>query len=81
MAALKVIFPANADGGYRLTIVTTRHPAGSATLSVCLDPANIAANGRFWDCLYQAVEVLGSFDRFGLILADAACGSGPDVQE
>jgi hypothetical protein len=67
--------------GYRLTIVATGHPAGSEILSVCLDPAHIAANGRFWDCFYQAVEVLGSFDRLGLILADAACGSGPDVQE
>jgi hypothetical protein len=46
-----------------------------------LEPAHIAANCRFWDCLYQAVEVLGSFDRVGLILADGACGSGPDVQE
>lgn len=67
--------------GYRLTIASTRHSAGSEILSVCFDPANIAANGRFWDCLYQAAEVLGSFDRLGLILADAACGSGPDVQE
>jgi hypothetical protein len=67
--------------GYRLTIASTRHPAGSEILSVCFDPANVAANGRFWDCLYQAAEVLGSLDRVGLILADAACGSGPDVQE
>jgi len=67
--------------GYRLTIASTRHPAGSEILSVCFDPANVAANGRFWDCLYQATEVLGSLDRIGLILADAACGSGPDVQE
>jgi Transposase DDE domain len=67
--------------GYRLTVASTRHPAGSEILSVCFDPANVAANGRFWDCLYQAAEVLGSLDRVGLILADAACGSGPDVQE
>jgi len=67
--------------GYRLTIASTRHPAGSEILSVCFDPANVAANGRFWDCLYQATEVLGSLDRIGLILADAACGSGPDVPE
>jgi len=67
--------------GYRLSIASTRHSAGSEILSVCFDPANIPAHGRFWDCLYQAAEVLGSWDRLGLILADAACGSGPDVQE
>jgi len=27
----------------------------------------------------QAAEVLGSLDRPGLILGDAACGSGPDI--
>jgi hypothetical protein len=43
--------------GYRLTIAATRHSAGSEILSVCFDPANIAANGRFRDCLYQAAEV------------------------
>jgi hypothetical protein len=66
--------------GYRLTVATTRHPAGSEILALFFDPANVSANGRFWDCLYQAAEVLGSIDRLGLILADAASGSGPDVQ-
>jgi len=66
--------------GYRLTIATTRHSAGSEILSLFFDPANVAANGRFWDCLYQAAEVLGSLDRVGLIIADAASGSGPDVE-
>ena len=55
--------------GYRLTIASTRHPAGPEILSLFLDPANIASAGRFWDCLYQAAEVLGSLDRLGLILA------------
>jgi len=66
--------------GYRLTVATTRHPAGSEILALFFDPANVAANGRFWDCLYQAAEVLGSIDRLGLLLADAAAGSGPDVE-
>lgn len=66
--------------GYRLSLASTRHPAGSEILALFLDPANVAANGRFWDCLYQAAEVLGSLDRLGLILADAACGAGAEIE-
>ena len=32
--------------GYRLSIASTRHSAGSEILSVCFDPANIPANGN-----------------------------------
>jgi hypothetical protein len=64
---------------YRLSLASTRHPAGSEILALFLDPANISPAARFWDRLYQAAEVLGSFDRVGLILADASCGSGPDI--
>jgi Transposase DDE domain group 1 len=67
--------------GYRLTIASTRHAAGAEILSLFLDPANVAPAGRFWDCLFQAAEVLGSLDRLGLILADAACGAGAEIQE
>jgi hypothetical protein len=66
--------------GYRLSLASTRHPAGSEILALFLDPANLSPAARFWDCLYQAAEVLGSLDRVGLILADAACGSGPDIE-
>lgn len=67
--------------GYRLTMACTRNPAGPEILSLFLDPANVAAAGRLWDCLYQAAEVLGSLQRLGLILADAAFGTGPTIQE
>ena len=66
--------------GYRLSLASTRHPAGSEILALFLDPANLSPAARFWDCWYQAAEVLGSLDRVGLILADAACGSGPDIE-
>lgn len=65
--------------GYRLSLASTRHPAGSEILALFLDPANLSPAARFWDCIYQAAEVLGSLERIGVILADAACGSGPDI--
>lgn len=67
--------------GYRVTIASTHAPAGSEILALFLDPANMAAAGRLWDCLYQAADVVGSLDRLGLVRADAAFGSGPHIQE
>lgn len=67
--------------GYRLTLGSTYGPAGSEILSLFLDPANASAGGRLWDCLYQAADVVGSVERLGLIRADAAFGTGPDIQE
>lgn len=67
--------------GYRLTMASTYSEAGSEILALFLDPANASAAGRLWDCLYQAAEVTGSLNRLGLIRADAAFGSGPDIQE
>ncbi|MGH9340326.1 MAG: transposase [Acidobacteriota bacterium] len=46
-----------------------------------MDPANASAGGRLWDCLYQAAEIIGSVDRLGLIRADAAFGTGAELQE
>src|SRR5579875_1658643 len=54
----------------------TATPAGPEILALALDPANIGPAGRFWDCLYQAADVLGSFDRLGVIRADASWGTG-----
>ncbi len=67
--------------GYRLTLASTYGEAGPEILALFLDPANASAAGRLWDCLYQSAEVAGSVERLGLIRADAAFGSGPDVQE
>jgi hypothetical protein len=52
---------------------------GSEILALFLDPANVSPAARFWDCIYQAAEVLGSLERIGVILADAACGSGSEI--
>jgi hypothetical protein len=65
--------------GYRLSLASTRHPAGSEILALFLDPANVSPAARFWDCIYQTAEVLGSLERIGVILADAACGSGTEI--
>lgn len=67
--------------GYRVTIASAHSAAGPEILSLFLDPANIPAAGRLWDCLYQAAEVLGSLDRLGLIRGDASFGTGPHIQE
>ncbi len=67
--------------GYRMTVAATANPAGPEILALALDPANIGPAGRFWDCLYQAADVLGSFDRLGVIRADASWGTGADIQE
>ena len=67
--------------GYRLTIASTCNDPGPEILSLFLDPANVGAAGRLWDCLYQAAEVIGSLDRLGVIRADAAFGTGAQIQE
>ena len=67
--------------GYRLSVASAANAAGPEILALYLDPANVAPAGRLWDCLYQAAEVLGSLDRVGLIRADAAFGTGPNIQE
>jgi hypothetical protein len=67
--------------GYRLTVAATANPAGPEILALAFDPANIPPAGRLWDCLYQAADVLGSLARIGVVRADAAFGTGADVQE
>jgi hypothetical protein len=67
--------------GYRMTVASTHHPTSPEILALCFDPANVGSAGRFWDCLYQAADVLGSLDRLGVIRADAACGTGANIQE
>jgi len=66
--------------GYRLTVASTSGPYGPEILASFLDPANAHASGRLWDCLYQAAEITGSLDRFRLIRADAAFGTGPTIE-
>jgi len=67
--------------GYRLTVAATANPADPEILALAFDPANVQPAGRLWDCLYQAADVLGSLERLGVVRADAAFGTGADVQE
>lgn len=67
--------------GYRLTVAATANPAGAEILALAFDPANVHPAGRLWDCLYQAADVLGRLERIGVVRADAAFGTGADVQE
>ena len=67
--------------GYRLTVASTSTPPGPEILALSLDPANVSPAARFWDCLYQAADVMGSLDRLGVIRADASWGTGADIQE
>jgi len=66
--------------GYRVTLAYSSKAAGNEILGLFLDPANSSAGARFWDCIYQTADILGSFDRLGLIRSDAANGSGPDIE-
>lgn len=67
--------------GYRMTVASTHNPVGPEILALCVDPANVGAAARFWDCLYQAADVLGALNRLGVIRADASCGTGANIQE
>ncbi len=67
--------------GYRLTVASTSTSPGPEILALSLDPANVSPAARFWDCLYQAADVLGSLDRLGVLRADASWGTGADIQE
>lgn len=67
--------------GYRLTLAYSSKPAGNEILGLFFDPANTSPGARFWDCIYQAADILGSLDRIGLIRSDAANGTGADIEE
>jgi hypothetical protein len=74
-AAARGIFPGSAV--IRVTIPSTHSSAGPEILSLFLDRANFPGAGRFWDCLYQAADVIGSWGRLHLIRGDASFGTGP----
>jgi hypothetical protein len=66
--------------GYQLSLTSTFGYATSEIFSLHLDPGNSHPNARFWDGIYQAAEICG-LDRIGVVRADAAQGSGPNIQE
>jgi hypothetical protein len=67
--------------GYQLSMASSANTDFTEILSLHLDPGNIHHGTRLWDAIYQVAEMLGSFDRFGIIRTDAANGVGTDVQE
>lgn len=67
--------------GYRLSFAIASNTPFPEILSIHLDPGNVPPGARFWDGLYQVADLLGTMDRIGLVRADAAIGTGPDIQE
>jgi hypothetical protein len=66
--------------GYQLSLTSTFGYAAREILSLHLDPGNSHPNARFWDGIYQAAEICG-LDHIGVVRADAAQGSGSNLQE
>lgn len=66
--------------GYQLSLGYTFGYPHSEILSLHLDPGNFYPGARFWDAIYQAAEILGSLERLGIIRADGAQGSGPNLE-
>lgn len=66
--------------GYRLAITSTTTPGGLEILNAFVDPAHLSPAARFFDCLYETAELLGSLDRIGLVRGDASFGSGPIIE-
>jgi hypothetical protein len=66
--------------GYQLSLTSTFGYEPREIVSLHLDPGNSHPNARFWNGIYQAAEICG-LERLGVIRADAAQGSGPNIQE
>ena len=80
--ARKGYFPKHQGAkGYQLSMAYSYGTAPNEILSLHLDPGNCPPAARFWDAFYQVVEILGSVDRIGIIRADAAQGTGENIQE
>ena len=59
--------------GYQLNLGICSNTA--ECLALMLDPASVSPGERFWDILYSIAEVVGGFERIGLIRADAIHGT------
>ena len=79
--ARKGYFPKKRSSrGYQLSLATTANTAYHEILSLHLDPGNVHHDCRFWDAIYQAGEVLGDISRIGVVRADSASGTGPNIE-
>jgi hypothetical protein len=59
--------------GYQLN--TAYVPEYGETLAVLFDPGNVPPGARFVDVMYAVAEVLGGWERIGLVRADSAQGT------
>jgi hypothetical protein len=64
--------------GYQLNLGICSSTA--ECLALMLDPASVPPGERFWDILYSIAEIVGSFDRIGLIRADAIHGTKDNMR-
>jgi len=79
--ARKGYFPRKRSArGYQFSLATTANTPFNEILSLHLDPGNTYADCRFWDAIYQVAEILGDIDRIGIVRADSASGTGPNVE-
>lgn len=80
--ARKGYFPKHPGAkGYQLAMAYSYGNEPNEILSLHLDPGNSPPAARFWDAFYQVVEILGSVERIGIVRADAAQGTGENIQE
>ena len=79
--ARKGYFPKKRSSrGYQLSLASTANIAFKEILSLYLDPGNTHHDSRFWDAIYQVADILGDLDRIGIIRADSASGTGPNIE-
>jgi transposase-like protein len=80
--ARKGYFPKHPGAkGYQLSMAYSFGNVPSEILFLHLAPGNYSPAAYFWDAIYQVMEILGSVERIGIIRADAAQGTGENIQE
>ena len=79
--ARKGYFPKRRSSrGYQLSLATTTNTPYKEIVSLHLDAGNSHADSRFWDALYQVADILGDISRIGVVRADAASGTGQNIE-
>jgi len=79
--ARKGYFPKKRSSrGYQLSLATSANVPFKEILSLHLDPGNAHVDRRFWDAIYQVANIVGDVDRIGVIRADSASGTGPNIE-
>jgi hypothetical protein len=79
--ARKGYFPKKRSSrGYQLSLATTLNSPFKEILSLHLDSGNTYSDTRLWDAIYQVANILGDIDRIGVVRADCASGTGPNIE-